>query len=81
LRYYIYVEPLSSDSSLPVYIIMSEEAVLAEEGAKFNAKYKTTISIEDELTRKRLIENWCIVHWASELTTEFIDKTFFNHGQ
>jgi hypothetical protein len=60
---------------------MSEEAVLAEEGVKFNAKYNTTLSLDDKTTRERLIESWCVVHWASELTTEFIDKTFFNHGQ
>ena len=81
MKYYIYVEPLSAGSSEPVYVIMSETGVLAEQGAKFYAKFYTELDLEETAERQRIIDDWCTVHWASELTPEFINRTFFNHGQ
>ena len=71
MRYWIYVEPVSADSSEPVYTIMGDNAILdsyynywIQRMLDANAKIPNNISD----TLEQCILDWATVHWAVEVT-------------
>jgi hypothetical protein len=46
--------------------ILTEEEILATYWNHWSGKMKE-IGREAEATRERCIEDWCVIHWASEI--------------
>lgn len=71
MRYWIYVEPVSADSSEPVYTIMGDNAVLDSYYnywimKMLDANKQVPNSIAETL--EQCILDWATVHWAVEVT-------------
>ena len=70
MRYWIYAEPASANSSTPVYTIMSDEAIIESYWDYWCGKMKSNgmgIRIEQ---KARCIDDWVTIHWAWEATPE-----------
>ena len=71
MRYWIYVEPVSADSSEPVYTIMSDNAVL---DSYYNYWIQRMVDANKQVpnsiteTLEQCILDWATVHWAVEVT-------------
>jgi len=73
MRYFLYVEP-TGKSSEPTYTIMSEGAVLAdywEYWVKWMMKANKELDYSNiEVLQSCCIDDFCTVHWATELTKD-----------
>jgi uncharacterized iron-regulated protein len=73
MKYYIYVEPTGS-SSEPTYTIMSEKAILVDYWKYWTkrmlAANKELDYSDIEGIQRHCVEDFCTVHWATELDLE-----------
>lgn len=73
-KYYVYCTPCVG-SSEPIYTILSEDAILAEFWHYWKLR-ATKMGYfnpdEQEQMQQECIEDFCIEHWATELTTKML---------
>ena len=69
MKYWIYVEPASETSMLPVWTILSEKAILAQYWDYWYDRMRLA-GHGAEISEQRCIEDWVTVHWAVEATPE-----------
>lgn len=75
MKYYIIVEPAGRNSSAPVWLVYSEQAIIAEywdswkkRGMQYNRAHN--LPELEGIDPNRCIEDWVVVHWAIEATPE-----------
>lgn len=68
MRYWLYVEPAGA-SSEPVFVIMSDKAVLAQYWDYWCMRMRT-VGREEEINEEDCILDWAVLHWATEATNE-----------
>lgn len=69
MKYWIYVEPASETSMLPVWTILSEKAILAQYWDYWYDRMRLAGN-GAEISEQRCIEDWVTIHWAVEATPE-----------
>lgn len=73
MRYWMFAEPASLNCSDPVWVILSDTAVLAQYWDYWCMKMIACGKIE-ELDRETCILDWATVNWAQEATKETLLK-------
>jgi hypothetical protein len=78
MKYWLYCEPVGATSE-PVWMIYSEEAIIAEyweawerQGIAYNKAHG--LAQFTGITARRCIEDWTIVRWAVPATPETLQK-------
>lgn len=69
MKYWIYVEPVSEKCSAPVWNVLSEEAILASYYDYWQERM-IRANKQDQISEQACIEDWVIIHWATEATPE-----------
>lgn len=69
MKHWIYVEPASETSTLPVWTILSDRAILAQYYSYWCTRMWQA-GKGDELDEQQCIEDWVSTHWAIEATPE-----------
>jgi hypothetical protein len=69
MRYWIYSEP-AGDTSTPVYVIMSDEAVLDSYWEYWVDKVQKVGRIKPN--KETCIQDWATIHWATEVTPQVL---------
>lgn len=64
MRYYSYSEPGETDMQM-VKTILSEKEILAEYWNYWSDRMKQG-GFASQISKERCIEDWCMIHWASE---------------
>lgn len=67
MRYYEIVEPYSAKDSTPVYTILSEQQIIDENYYWMALKYLTHERLGYIPTKEQVIEEFIVVHWATEI--------------
>lgn len=65
MKYYEMVESYSGEDTTPVFCILSEEEIIQEFGSYCCLMYLTRLGRMP--TRQDVIDDWCVIHWASEI--------------
>lgn len=73
MRYWIYAEPASSSSSEPVYIILSDKAIIETYFDYWRGKM-TLVGKADLVNEEDCILDWATIHWATEVTPEALEQ-------
>lgn len=73
MRHWIYVEPVSGTSSVPVYHILSDDAVLDHYWNHWSTKM-AGIGKFELINAENCIQDWATVHWAQVVTTELLGE-------
>lgn len=63
MKYYSYIEPDDSQEMYPVTIVMSEKEIL-DSYWDYWCEQMRKVDKEDEISKERCIEDWCVIHWA-----------------
>jgi hypothetical protein len=65
MRTFEYVEPGPDDQ--PVFIRKTEEQILEEYYPYWFQQMAKKVTDRTQITREGCIEDWCVVHWATEV--------------
>lgn len=68
-RYWIFAEPASLSCSEPVWVILSDTAVLAQYWDYWCMKMQS-VGKQDLINKESCILDWATVHWAQEATEQ-----------
>lgn len=69
MRYWIYCEPASEVSSVPVYTILSDQAILDSYWEYWCGRMES-VGKQAELDRETCIQDWVTIHWAQPADSE-----------
>lgn len=72
MRYWLYCEP-AGDSSVPVYQILSDKAILATYWDYWCDRMKQA-GREHQISENNCVTDWVAVHWAEPATLETLQR-------
>ena len=67
MRTFEYIEPTSVEDSTPVFLRKTEEEILTEYWNYWKEKMARCCSNKNAITKENCIEDWCVIHWATEV--------------
>lgn len=77
MKYWLYTEPATAFSSEPVYMIMSDKAILANYYDYWRGKMIGAHK-QDLISEEACIQDWVTIHWAMEATEEVLLRIIKN---
>ena len=73
----MYIEPAGYTSE-PVYIIMSDNAVLATYWEYWSENMQKA-GLDSEISKENCIQDWAVLHWAWVVTPEKLKEVVFGN--
>ena len=76
MKYYSYIEPDETDDAVAIKTVLSEDEILLAYWDYWTTQMRL-VGRSDEISKRRCIEDFCTIHWATEEIVYKVNNQLF----